>query len=288
MADPIVPVRRLRFDYPDDAAACWTPQRPEFACAANSVSLLMPYLEPWFVRAVGAPMADLDADLAARTRAYLGQESQHHHQHVRLNRLLIDRYRGLTALDRLAGRTYHGLERRSGPAFGLAFAAASETIAYSAARWSVARRRELFEGGDPVMASLFLWHLAEEVEHKSVAFDVQAAVGPGKVRQLAAMAVSLFLVLAFVIAGTTVMLWNERRLHSPVAWIRLTRWAVTFGFELLPNLAVSLLPGFHPEQFTDPLWYEVWLRQLDARDGTLPYWSPEQAPSRARSASEFL
>lgn len=274
-----VRVRRPRFRYPDDVDPCWTPVRPEFACAANAISLLMPHLEPYVVRAVAAGITDLEADpterpgrvpvppgVIARARGYVGQESQHHHEHRRFNRFLLARYPGLSPVDRWAAALFRWLDRRAGSRFGVAFAATSETIAYSAARWCDGRRRDLLDGSDPALAGLFLWHLAEEVEHKAAAFEIQLATGIGRRHRLAAMAVSLAVVLWFVVAGTTVMLWSERRLAHPVAWFRLVSWAVTFAFELIPNLVLSLLPGFHPDQLTDPLWYEVWLRQLDHDD----------------------
>jgi predicted metal-dependent hydrolase len=292
--------RRIRFAYPDDLDPMWTPATPEFACAANAVSLMMPIIEPYFVRTIAAaaetidrsgpgPDAGPDADPGRppgphrylpdrdEVEAYLAQERAHHGQHRRFNRLLVARYPRLAAVERVTARVYGALERRASPGFNLAVVTASETMAYSAARWADRHRRELFDRADPVAATLFLWHLAEEVEHKSSAHDVHRAVEGGRrwfrVRLAAAMVTALALVMVFVAAGTTVMLAGERRLHHPVAWARLTRWSVVFAFELLTNLAVSLLPGHHPSDFADPLWYEVWLRTLDADTGSLPLWS---------------
>ena len=267
-------MRRIQFTYPPDTDPAWTPAAPEFACAANSISLLMPAMEPYFVRSVAAGLPELDPDLAATTRSYLGQESQHHHQHQIFNRLLIERYRGLVPIERLANSAYRNLERRGSAMFNLAFAATSETIAYSAARWAEGRRSELFEQADPLVSSLFLWHLAEEVEHKSVAFDVERALN-GRLRRptkILATVMSLVLVMLFVALGTTVMLWSERRLFHPIAWFRLTRWAVSFVFELLPNLLYSLSSHYHPSDLIDPLWYELWLQEFDAEAKTLPLW----------------
>lgn len=267
-----IPVRRIGFDYPEEIGVAWTPHQPEFACAANSVSLLMPFMEPYFVRSIAAALPRLDPDLAARTRAYLGQETQHHVQHQRFNEALTSRYRSLRFVERRAEQVYRWLGRTRSAEFNLGFAASSEAIAYSAARWSAERRRQLFSGADPVVASLFLWHLAEEVEHKSVAFDVFRSCEGRRRHYLGAGLLALVLVLVFVGVGTTIMLGAERRLFHPVAWFRLTGWAITFAFELVPNLALSLFASHHPDQWVDPLWYEVWLREFDASSGSLPLW----------------
>ena len=259
------PGRAVHFEYPDQLDPAWTPAKPEFACAANSISLLMPHMEPYFVRSIAAVLDQLDERLQGPTRWYLAQETRHHRQHKRFNAHLTARYPRLTPIENLAERAYRQLGRTRSLGFNVAFAAASETIAYSAARWSAEHRQELFAGSDPVISSLFLWHLAEEMEHKSVAWDVHRAIGGGPARYLLAAACAMVLVMFFVGSGTTVMLWAERRLFNPVAWIRLTRWAITFAFEVLPNLVMSGLPGHHPDKFTDPLWLEVWLREHDGR-----------------------
>ncbi len=276
-----VAVRRVRFEYPPDMPVVWTPSRPEFSCAANSVSMMMPTIEPYFVRSIRAAIDDLDGPLRERTEAYIGQESQHHRHHRRFNQLLIERHRSIGRLDRLIGRTYRWVERRGTRRFNIGFAAASETMAYAAARWAANHRRELFHGADDVASTLFLWHLAEEVEHKSVAHDLYWSRNRGPMARAVhagATAVSLLSLMVFVAIGTTVMLWAARRLHHPVAWLRLTRWGIGFAFELLTNLALSMLPNHHPTDFADPAWYEVWLQEYDASDGTLPVWNrPEDA-----------
>ncbi len=273
-------VRRPRFDFDADADPMWTPAAPEFACAANAVSALMPHMEPYFVRSVAAVLGDLPAEVAADARSYIGQEGAHHHEHRRFNRLLTDRYRGLGRLDRAAARTYGHLGRTRSPGFNVAFTAASETIAYSAARWAAERRRELFDGADGRLAELFIWHLAEEVEHKAVAWDVHTALGGTRRRYLGAAALAVLLTAVFVVTGTVMMTAAERRLHHPVAWGRLIRWGLTFAFELLPNLAVALSAGHHPDRFTDPLWYEVWLRQHDQANTVDPDPDPRTGPTQ--------
>ncbi|MEL7155795.1 MAG: metal-dependent hydrolase [Actinomycetota bacterium] len=259
-----LPVRHPRFDLAEGTNPMWTPAVPEFACAANAVSLLMPYMEPYFVRAVSRVVDDLPASVAADARSYVGQEAEHHRQHRNYNRLLRHRYRALRPVEAVARRVYGWLGRTRSRGFNVAFTAASETIAYSAARWAAQHHRSLFADADPELSALFIWHLAEEVEHKSVAWDVHQAIGGGRRRYLGAAIVAVALVAALVIAGTAVMAASERRLLSPIAWGRLAWWGVGFTFELLPNLAVSLTAGHHPRAFVDPAWYEFWLRQHPA------------------------
>jgi predicted metal-dependent hydrolase len=239
---------------------------PEVACAATAVSLLMPHVEPYVVRSVRSALSDLeDPRLQERTRAYLRQEGAHHAQHRRFNDAVCSRSGALGALDAWMARTYRYLDRR-GPAFGLAYAAGFESVAFTAARWADRHHDELFAGAEPAAVDLFLWHLAEEVEHKDVAHEVFLASGGSRPRYLVGALVSLVLLGWFTLLGTLLLLASERRLWSPVAWFRLTRWSVGFAFEALPALVVTASPGHHPDQLADPPGLVAWLRRRDVVD----------------------
>ncbi len=262
-------VRRVRFAWPADFDPIWT-ERPELAISANAVSLLMPHVEPYVVEAVADVVDDLEGDLAVAARAFVRQERQHHGQHRRFNDVIVQRFRALGHVERLMVRTFAVLRRRTSPRFALAFAAGFETVAFSAARWTASRQRRLFDGADPTATSLFLWHLAEEVEHKGVAHDVYEASGGGRVRYVFAMTLSMLLLAGFTTMGTLSMLWSTRRIFHPVAHLRMIVWSVSFLFELLPNMAISALPGHHPDDFVDPMFIGLDLDDLDDLDGRSP------------------
>ncbi|MDH4365394.1 MAG: metal-dependent hydrolase, partial [Acidimicrobiia bacterium] len=102
-SSPLV-VRHPDFGLTTDTAVAWSPRRPEFACAANSVSLLMPHMEPYFVRTVAAAVPHLESVLQDRARAFCGQEAEHHRQHGVFNRLLVARHPRLGLVERVAAR----------------------------------------------------------------------------------------------------------------------------------------------------------------------------------------
>jgi predicted metal-dependent hydrolase len=264
-ATAIPHVRRVAFDLPDDLDLCWSGHVPEFACAANSVSLLMPHVEPYVAKSVRSVLDRLaDPALRAGAEAYVRQELAHHAQHHLLDARLLAEVRGLATLDRAMRAVFARLARRRRIGTHLAFAAGSETVAYSAARWAAAHRRELLSGADPRVADIFVWHLAEEVEHKTVAYDVFHAIDGSRRRFLWGMVQALLVLAVFTVLGTTVQLWHRRRLFHPVAIFRLVRWNVTFLFELLPAMAVALVPGHHPRDLVDPPFLVQWLREHDA------------------------
>jgi predicted metal-dependent hydrolase len=251
------PARRVKFDYGDDFDPAWNPRFPEFACAANSISMLMPYAEPYFVASVRSALSQLDDDLRERSEEYLRQELAHYRQHRRFNDLVVARYPRLLRVEGWMRKIYGRLGRKRSLEFNVAFAAGSETIAYSLARWTEKHLGQLFTGADPIPTTLFLWHLAEEVEHKSAAFDVFEAVDGSRLRYAAATITSLTILFWLTWMSTVVMLAGERRAFYPVTWFR---------------LMVSSLPGHHPRSFVDPVYLPAWLTHFDPTAGTLPLW----------------
>jgi predicted metal-dependent hydrolase len=265
-----LPERALRFEYPDDFDPAWSPRRPEFACAANAVSLIMPYAEPYFVRSVRAVLPELEGDARTTAQQYLRQELQHHVQHRRFNQLVDQRYPRLVRVEGWMRRTYGWLSRTRSTRFSLAFAAGSEAIAFTLARWTEQHLGDLFADADPVPSTLYLWHLAEEVEHKSAAFDVYEQLDGSRRRYAFAMVLSFVILAWFTTIGALTMLFADGRGFHPVSYLRLLRWGLSFAWIGLPSLLVSALPGHHPSDFADPIWLSSWLGHFDADAGTLP------------------
>jgi uncharacterized protein len=270
--------RRVRLAHADEVDPAWNARRPELAFAVNAVSLLMPYAEPYFVRTVRGATGELEPALRETATAFCAQEARHHAEHRRFNdRITADRP-GLVRLEGWMARAYGWLDRTRSTRFSLAFAAASETIAFSIARWADRHDRALFDDVDPSVAALFRWHLAEEVEHKSVAFDVYEALDGSRWRYAVAGTTTFGLLALFTVLAVLVQLWGSRWRWAPLPWIRLVPWAVSIGFVTLPNLIVSALPGHHPTDFTDPPGLVTWLRYFDPATGTVPLLDGKSLP----------
>jgi predicted metal-dependent hydrolase len=216
---------------------------------------------------------ELDGPIAERADAFIHQEAQHHQAHRRFNDVLVARCGRLARLERGMARTYGWLGRTRSSAFNLAFAAASETLAFTLARWSAKHLGAFFGGAEPVAATVFLWHLAEEVEHKSVAFDVWSAVDGKRWRYALGMLATCSILLWYVPRSILAMLHAERRLHRPSTHVRMTSLTLSFCFQCLPDLAASTLPRHHPDHFTDPPWMTSWLQTYDPETATMPLWS---------------
>ena len=227
----------------------------------------MPHAEPYVVDSAERVLDQLPESVQDQTRRYIRQERSHHAQHRRFNDTVIGGTTGasrlrLALLDRAMAATFGLLGRRSAR-FGVAFAAGFETIAYAGARWTEPRIGRLFGRAEDDAARLFLWHLAEEVEHKGVAHDAWAEADGSRLRYIVAMSTAAVLLAVFALAGTMALLIDRGRWWSPMAHARLAWWSVTFIFDAVTLMVLSALPGHHPDQLTDPIYLTTWLRDLD-------------------------
>ncbi len=228
----------------------------------------MPYAEPYVAKSVRAAVPHLEEhpELHEQAKQFVREELAHHVSHRAFNDVLCEHHPGLRPIERIMRRTYGWLEGRSAR-FNLAFAAGFETVAYNAARWVDKKMGTLFPrrgNYDQHAADLFLWHLAEEVEHKTVAFDAYRTLHEGergsRRTYAAAMMLSAMLLALFTILGTLRLFWDHGRLFRPVAHWRMLTWTLGFTFDLFPAMAVSCTKSHHPSKLVDPSFYELWLR----------------------------
>jgi len=175
-------------------------------------------------------------------------------------------------VERWMERCANWISYRRSRRFNLAFASGGEIMSFLLARWVDRHAGQLLGGADPVPTTLFMWHLAEEVEHKSSASDVYEAVDGSKLRYAVAMVMGTALLGWFAWLSAMVMLRDDGRLFSPVSHWRLFRWGLSLAIELFPSMLVSALPGHRPEDFADPILLTTWLRQYDPAAGTMPLW----------------
>lgn len=267
--------RRVHFDWLDHETDQWHHTMPEFGAAANAISLLMPHAEPYVISQVRAGLSSLDApsqELTSAVDVWAKQEAAHFKAHRDFNRSLCATSRTARVLNRLGTRIFSTLSRRSA-AFGLAFAAAFEIVAFCAARWAESGLRRYFSGADERSATLFLWHLAEEIEHKGIAHDVMAQHQEARKKYNLAVLVAFAVLIGFTVVGGLLLFSRRLSVFNPIRWIRLIAWGFSFAFVVMPVVSSSMSRDFHPDQLVDPPWMAQWLREFDPVTQTLPLWT---------------
>jgi predicted metal-dependent hydrolase len=215
---------------------------------ANGLNLLFPLGERFFIRSVKHYLDRIDdPELVARVRAFFGQEGRHGFEHEAAFRIL--EAQGFEIQEFLAWYedvAYGKLEPNVPPSLRLAVTVALEHFTASLAERALTA--PLLDGADETMAALLKWHACEEIEHKSVAFDVFEAVDGRYAVRIAGLLVATATLLGFWTLGTRMLMRQERISKAEVAEQRKKALARGQDWEVIKSAFLAYLrPGFHPD-----------------------------------------
>ncbi|VFA97908.1 metal-dependent hydrolase [Nocardia cyriacigeorgica] len=170
--------RKMDFGFEDaDVPFLWNPQNPAWSSMSNAVSFLAVGFEKMIVKLImQLKPVFTDPEVAAEATAFMRQEGHHssaHRQHVKA---LIKKYPGLqNTLDAVIGE-FDLLTEATSQNYRLAYTADLEATFTPVFKLMLDNEDTLFRPGDDRVASLFIWHFVEEVEHRSSALILFNAV----------------------------------------------------------------------------------------------------------------
>jgi predicted metal-dependent hydrolase len=208
-------VRRMDFPFDRSIEKHWFGGSPVLTHVANAVNLLFPAGERFFVRSVRHFLDRVDDDeLRAAAKAFAAQEGNHAREHERYFELLEQQgYEIREFLERYQKFSFGVLEPMMPPAVRLSATAAAEH--FTAIMAEAALRDGLLQDAHPTMRALLLWHACEEIEHKSVAFDVLERVDPRYSVRVAGALIAALNLGAWWFMGARMLLRQDRL--DPVA-----------------------------------------------------------------------
>jgi predicted metal-dependent hydrolase len=255
---PLV-VRKIPFSFLEKAKPHWNSQSPEWCHMVSGASLTMPYLEPFLIKTVLETVPHLkNKDLKEDARGFVGQEGQHFVNHQRYNDMLKENgYTDLAVVEEEMTQDYERLQGKS-LKWRLAYTAGFETMTMGITEWLIKDRKALFEGADPMVVSLVLWHMVEETEHKSVAFDLYEDVFGSYDARVFGLFYAAYHVAKFSRRGYVRMMKRDGTWTKLSCRLRLWGMVARFGFNVAPSLLRALWPSYHPNRVTDPAWVGRW------------------------------
>jgi len=170
-------IRKIEFRFDDTTPFQWLPSHPKFGLMANAISIMAIAFEKFIVTNTRAAIPLIDDPAAAQeAEAFLRQEAQHAKNHRRHVAALVRQYPGLQETVDAAHEAFDRLVETRSLEFRLAYTADLESTFTPLFKVMLDHADELFRPGDDRVASLFLWHFVEEVEHRSSALIVCDAV----------------------------------------------------------------------------------------------------------------
>lgn len=259
-------LRRMSFAWRPRMPAHWNPARPEFSQLVNAGSLAMPYLEPYLIKTMreARPLIT-DPELVRALDLYCAQESTHFRQHRNFNdRLKAFGIRAIEPIEARLEQDYETLGRTKSLTFNLAYAEGFESMALAIGHMLIKDREFLFAGSDTAVASLILWHFIEEIEHKSVAFDVFQHISGNYFWRIYGLAYATGHIFARSRSNYQALLKEDglwRNLRSRLA---LARLLLRIFSKLIPGMLPILSPRYHPAKVGDPPWALAWSALFEA------------------------
>jgi len=114
-----------------------------------------------------------DPGLQQQIKGFIGQEGHHSHQHKKINKVFTDH--GIDA-SRIEKHLYQDINKYTSqdyatPKLRLAVTAGMEHMTAILSQY-ILTHPDILESLEEPVRDLILWHCVEEIEHKSVAFDV--------------------------------------------------------------------------------------------------------------------
>jgi uncharacterized protein len=247
-------VRQMAFEFPDGLDPVFVRGFPEESFFYLGLSLILPHLEPYLIRTMRLAIEQIDdPSLVEQVKRFNGQEGQHYRQHAAYNRALglLD-VPGVAELDAEIAGDFQRFSAVESLQFNLAYAEGFE--AATAALGLTVVEAGLLDDMEPASADLWSWHILEELEHRTVAFDVYRGLsgGPGYRQRVALFAHAHLARLA--VRGARLL----SRAHPPARGRpgarprRLLAFSRRLVRGFLPRVAASYLPNYTPHDIVVP------------------------------------
>jgi predicted metal-dependent hydrolase len=259
-----VTFRKNKFDFDSVTDRYWMRNNPFITHYFHALSSVIPDGEKWFMDSVRAFSEDIkDEKLLKNVEQFIKQEAHHAHQHNLLNKLAethgvkMPRYMNIVkAFNALCEKTLNKYQQLS---ITIALEHFTATLGHQ-----YLTNPEVARGMDKEVSDLWRWHSIEEIEHKSVAFDVYNAVGGTYfTRILLYLLINLEFWMGIYLFTLDMMREDGKLLdinaHLKGFWYMFNP---RYGFLVrsLPDLLRYIKPGFHPWQKDNSRLIDNWVQ----------------------------
>jgi predicted metal-dependent hydrolase len=254
-------VRNVKFNFDDIKEVHYIGSNVFATHFLNALHVIFPEGEKLFIRSVKNFYTEIkDPELKAQMRDFMSQEAIHHREHERFWEQLEEM--GLNPrkfaaffkkwMDRLERMIFLILPKRTAQKLMLSMTAGMEH--YTALFGNQALGNVMFVQNlyPKEMLMLMLWHSAEELEHKSVAYDVLQKIDSSYFLRVIGMVLASMLFYFFALAGLVYFVYQDKQRDLSHWPSKLKDFFVNFGARPKGAAGWRLLfdyfrPSFHPD-----------------------------------------
>ncbi|EPX1065383.1 metal-dependent hydrolase [Acinetobacter baumannii] len=248
--------RKVKFDW-KDTPVDWIPNQPFASYFINEINNILPAGEFWFCRLYNKVLPRItDEKLKQDVQAFIRQEAMHANAHTSANKeylsarnidiqrnLDIMNYLFTTALaDKPFDKEVPQFLQEQWDLFRLGVIATVEHMTCVLGKYALYNKRWEELGADPEMVDLVKWHGSEEIEHRTVAFDLYRHLGGGYIPRYYLSLAVIVLVLGLWVDGAAHIMKQDPRFADAAksrffpAWVALEWYKISRkDNQVLPN-----------------------------------------------------
>ncbi|MEX0571361.1 metal-dependent hydrolase, partial [Acinetobacter baumannii] len=248
--------RKVKFDW-KDTPIDWIPNQPFASYFINEINNILPAGEFWFCRLYNKVLPRItDEKLKQDVQAFIRQEAMHANAHTSANKeylsarnidiqrnLDIMNYLFTTALaDKPFDKEVPQFLQEQWDLFRLGVIATVEHMTCVLGKYALYNKRWEELGADPEMVDLVKWHGSEEIEHRTVAFDLYRHLGGGYIPRYYLSLAVIVLVLGLWVDGAAHIMKQDPRFADAAksrffpAWVALEWYKISRkDNQVLPN-----------------------------------------------------
>lgn len=264
MAETIAPkmkVRNVKFDFKHITSNDYIANNVFSTHFTNSLHVLFPIGEKFFIKSVKRYMGVIqDPVLKKEMVDFMGQEGIHFREHERFWEQLEDMGIDAKPLANFVDRVIKFFERvfyfilptSYADKLSLSITTGMEhyTALFGNQNLGNSEYRQIFFSEEMYM--LMLWHSAEELEHKAVAFDVLQKIDKSYFLRISGflLASAFFYIMGFI--GMFYFIWKDKKRNIKKPFKQLKEFGVNFGARPKDAAGLKLLldyfkKDFHPD-----------------------------------------
>jgi predicted metal-dependent hydrolase len=260
----IMQIRKIQFQLLKEIEPLWLANNSFKTQFFNTLSMFFPFGEGYFIetfRDITRKNLVRDLALSEKIRIFTAQEAMHSHAHQEFNDYLHDQGLPFTLLGWFEVRSsiFNKIHSHTTKlAVTMAYEHITAIFSYLALRDNL-----LGDVCDQNLKRMWLWHASEEIEHRSIAFELYQHIGGGYWRRQYGM---LFAILNICIDTSAQVILN---LYRSGLLFKLKTWREAYGFmfgrdRFIPLSARKLYPFIKPQWYPPELGVnlaEQWLKE---------------------------
>lgn len=250
--------RNMRIDF-SEAELHWSKSNPPYATATNGGSVGATAFEPYLNKVMAIARDKLGGRNPALERdinLFIAQEGHHYRVHRALNRRLYEAYPRIREFEEELEEELRAQFETRSFGYNLAYCVGFENFACYVAKFMYARALPHFAEADNRMATVWLWHLAEEFEHRAACSDALRAITRNYFIRVRGLIVFMRQVLSWQKRLTAYMLEVDRATMTPeqraASVGQQKRNDRAFARYVFPRMLQIFLPFYDPRRQTAP------------------------------------